>query len=481
MSRFLPIALAVAAAGLGGCVTSHVRPPQASPPSAYEAPRPSDGGLEAAALDRWWTLYGDDQLDALVDEALAHAPDQKSALAVLAQAGAVRRATLDQLFIPQGAVTGSVARTHARVLESAAASLGGVLTQPGDTNSLQGQFAVSWELDLLGRRSAGKKTADAELEAALFDYQAARTALIAQVAQSLFQARGLALQIRDARETARIDDDLAAAAEARFKAGLSPLSDADQARAQAEAARAEARDLQAQLLAAQRSLLVLLGRGFDRVASLPVAGDVGTLPPVPATAPGDLLRRRPDVRAAEQRIVSAAGALRTADLALWPTINLDPSAVVSKSTGPFGYASTAFSAGAALSAPVLDRPRLIAQIHARRAVAEQDVVAYEKAVQTAYAEAETTLSGLASDRDRVAGLQDAEGRAHSAYQAAAARYAAGLDDVTAALQAEAIWRAASRQLTAARISLMERSVQVFKALGGGWSPDPPGKAAVASR
>ncbi len=461
-----------------GCVTSTVRKAEVTPPPAYEAPRPYPDGLTPASLDNWWTLYGDDQLNALVSQALAHAPDARSALAVLDQAAAVRSETLDRTYLPSGQLQGSGTRTQSTQIGAPASQIGQIFAPPGATENFSVSFDVSWELDLWGRRAAARRGADADFYNAGFTYEATRTALIANVANSLFQARGLALQLQDALETARINRELAHISEVKLKAGLVANADVDQSVATAEAAEAQAESFRAQLIAAQRSLLVLIGRGFDKVETLPASPAVGTPPPVPTTLPGDLLRRRPDVRAAEWRIASAAASLRTADLAVLPTINLQPGISLTKSTGPFGYASDAWSIGAGVTQPILDRPRLIAAIHAQRAVAEQDVIAYEKAVQTAYGDVETAFTYLDSDTRRVRMLREAERRAESAYEKARLGYARGLTDLTTALQAETTWRNVRTQLSSAQITLMERSVQAFKALGGGWSPDQPAAATV---
>ena len=456
-----------------GCVTSTVRKAEVTPPPAYESPTPNPGALSPASLDSWWTLYGDPQLDALVDEALKHAPDARTAVAVLDQAAAVRSETLDQINIPQGSLQGTATRTQTTLLSQSTSPIGNVFAPPGATESFNANFDVSWELDLWGRRGAAKRGANADFYTAAFTYEATRTALIANVANSLFQARGLALQLQDALETARINRELAHISDVKLKAGLVANADVDQSVATAEAAEAQAESYRAQLLAAQRSLLVLIGHGFDKVETLPASPTVGAPPPLPATLPGDLLRRRPDIRAAEWRIVSAASTLKLDDLSVLPTIKLQPGVQLAKSTGPFGSTSDAWSIGANLAQPILDRPRLIAQIHAQRAVAEQDVIAYEKAVQTAYGDVETAFTYLDSDARRVRMLSEAERRAESAYEKARLGYARGLNDLTVALQAETTWRNVRTQLSSAQITLMQRSVQAFKAVGGGWSPDQP--------
>ncbi len=106
------------------------------------------------------------------------------------------------------------------------------------------------------------------------------------------------------------------------------------------------------------------------------------------------------------------------------------------------------------------------------------MIAYEKAVQTAYSDVETALVYLDSDARRVRMLTEAEARARSAYDKAKLGYSHGLNNLTTALQAENTWRNVQTQLSSAQISLMERSVQAFKALGGGWSPDQPAGATI---
>ena len=204
---------------------------------------------------------------------------------------------------------------------------------------------------------------------------------------------------------------------------------------------------------------------------------VGTPPPVPDTIPGALLARRPDVRSAEYQIVSRAAQLKLAKLALFPTINLQPGVTVAKTIGDFGYSSLFWNLAAGASVPILDRPKLIAQIHEQHAIAEQVVIAYERAVQTAYTEVENALVLLDSDKRRVDILVAAEKRAEAAYEKARIGYARGLNDLQTALVAENTWRNIHSQMTAAQSTLMERSVQAFKAMGGGWTPGAPAKTA----
>jgi NodT family efflux transporter outer membrane factor (OMF) lipoprotein len=482
MRRILLICAAIAPLAAACASPAVVSTPHATPPAAYHEPQPDTGGLKATALDQWWKLFADAQLDTLVDEALKSAPDARDAMARLEQANAVRQGQIDQLYLPSGSLSVTGTHTDTSLLSGGGPGGnggfggGGGFVAEGPTNSFQGSFNTSWELDLWGRRAAARKSLDADFYTAAFTYEATRTALIANVAQSLFQARGLALQLRDAIETARIAHELARVSQVKFNHGLAAQGDADQATANAESADAQAESLRAQLEVARRTLLVLIGRGFDPLETLPASPIVGTPPPVPATAPGELLRRRPDVRAAEWRITSAMGVLKVDELAVLPTIKVSPGVSITKTTGPFGVADSAWSVGANLTQPILDRPRLIEAIHAQRAVAEEYVIAYEKAVQTAYGDAETAFTYLESDTRRVQMLTGAEHRAESAYEKARIGYARGFNDLTAALQAETTWRNTRSQLTSAQTTQMQRAVQVFKAIGGGWTPERPAAA-----
>src|SRR5580698_3095762 len=177
-------------------------------PAAFEAPR--DATAPGVDLDRWWLAYDDAQLSSLVEEALKSAPDARSAAARLDEARAVRAAALTQ-YDPQGAVQGSSTLTHTNTISGPGPitipAVPGVfpgasfdLSPNGTTYNQGANFNVSWELDLFGRRVATRRKANADVAAARFDYEASRTSLAANVADQLFQARGLAIQLEDSRE-----------------------------------------------------------------------------------------------------------------------------------------------------------------------------------------------------------------------------------------------------------------------------------------
>lgn len=475
MKRALMIAAACAPL-LAGCASGEPRAPDLAVPAAFEAPT-RGAALPAAALDQWWTLYNDAQLSGLIDQALGEGFDVRTAAARLEQARAVRQGALTA-YNPQGNLSASAGRQDSEVINGdtagSAPTAAGTGAAIGDADTYTASFNVSWELDLFGRRAAARRSAEADLRTAEFTYEATRASLAANVADSLFQARGLAVQLEEARETLRIQTALYDAARIRSDIGVTPSSDARQTQANVQSSQAQVEALDAQLKAARRSLLLLVGRGVDPLATLTAAPDIGAPPPAPAAVPGDLLARRPDVREAEWRLASQAGQLSLAQRAFFPTFTLNPGIGL---TDTAGLTTSSWSLGVGASIPILDVPRLLAQLRQQRAVSEQAVLAYERAVQTAYGEAENAFVFLDAETRRVQLLQAAERNAASAYEAKRVGYSRGFNDLQAALTAETAWRNARVSLASARTTQMQRSVQVFKALGGGWSSAAPGSTA----
>jgi outer membrane protein, multidrug efflux system len=465
-------AAALACLALGACATA--RKPDATLPAAYEAPQAPVAG--AADLDRWWTAFGDPELTRLIETALVKSPDARSAAARLEEARAIRAGVLTR-FLPQGDLSGQARRTTTEVLDVSGDTPTNVpgFTLGGTTEQASLNFNVSWELDLFGRLFAGKRAADADTAAVRFSYEGTRSSLAANVADSYFQARGLAIQLEDARETARIRRGLLDIAQKRADRGLTATSETDRAAGDLSQAEAQVTQLEAELTAARRSLLVLVGTGVDPLATLPITAELGPVPAVPAQLPGALLARRPDVREAEARIRGQVARLRISNLALFPTFTLTPGVGLSRSEQP-GLTSVtqSWSIGGAFTQPILDIPRLLTEIRAQGARTEQAVIAYEKAVQTAYGEAENSLVRLQSARRQVETLTAGEQRAARAYSASQRRYQAGLENLTTTLTNEQAWRATRAQLTSARIQAGRQAVQAFKALGGGWTPGASG-------
>ena len=290
----LPTSLALLSLlSLGACATP--REARIDLPDAY----PVSGAAETQALDQWWLAFNDPELTALVNEALTRSPDAQSAEARLREARLTAASALTT-FLPQGQLTGSGRRTETEQVDGQEITIPGFSTS-GTSETYQANFNVSWELDLFGRFFAVRRAAQGDTAAARFAYEGARASLAANVADAYFQARGLSIQLADARQSARIQRSLYDLVERRVQAGLTARLESDRVAGELAQADSQVESLEAELQAQQRTLLVLVGRGtapLDGVSTPPLTA---LPPPVPAAVPGDLLARRPDVREAERR------------------------------------------------------------------------------------------------------------------------------------------------------------------------------------
>ena len=454
----------MACLALAGCATP--RQADVRLPAAYEGPA-NVAPPGAIALDRWWTAYGDDQLNTLVDQALVRNPDVRTASARLDEVKAQRTGAILQ-YLPQGDAQGSARKTHTEQLSGTTANIPGFSTS-GTSKNYSANFNVSWEVDPWGRAFFAYKAADAEVDRARFAYELARASIAAETADAYFQARGLSIQLADALQTVRIRQQIYDLADKRGKAGIAATSEADRVAADLAQAQSQVAGLEAQLQVQKRAILILAGRIVEPTANISAPPEVGAPPPVPAAVPSELLERRPDVRQAQAAVRSAAGQQTLAQLAFFPTFTFSPGIGWSKIEQPgFSSETENWILGGSVLQPILSIPRLMSELKAQNARTEQAVTAYEKTVQTAFQESEAALVSLDADRRQVTILTDGEVRAQRAFKAQALGYQHGVTNLDDLLTAEQNWRVIRVQLAAAQVQALRRSVQAYKALGGGW-------------
>jgi NodT family efflux transporter outer membrane factor (OMF) lipoprotein len=467
-----------AALALTACA-SGARKPDLTLPAAYEAPAGVQD-LGVAQLDHWWLIFGDEELNQLEAQALAASPDAKTQIARLREAIYVEKSGIWQTY-PQGNLTGSYNHQNTYPVGRAPPAL---VPVGGVTQNLHLDFKPSWEIDFLNGLSTERQAVRADHAATVFNIEAARATLVANVADSYFLARGIAIQIEDDKEQVQIETELLRSATMKLERGLGPRSDADRIAGDLAQAKSGLDGLEAQLHVQQRTLLILIGRGPEPVENLHIAADVPDPPPLPKAVPGQLLTRRPDVREADERMRATALRTSLAKEQLFPELTFLPALGIAQSVAP-GIAvaslvpliltpqqqtstTSYWSYGAAMTQPVLDIPRLLYDARAQGARTEEAVIAYEQSVQNAYGDAENALVELASDERRVTILTEGERRARRAYDDEQVRYKMGIDDVTSVLSAQETWRTNRTELTAQRVQALRRAVQTYKALGGGW-------------
>jgi NodT family efflux transporter outer membrane factor (OMF) lipoprotein len=456
MTRVL-VASCAAAFALGACATAGAPPARAPEmPPAWSEP----GAADAAALTRdWWRRFGSAELSRLIDAALRTSPDMAIAAARLVQAEAQVRIAGSSLFpaLNLGAGTG---RRETR--------------PPGGRwsgeNSSSAALEASYEFDLWGRIGANARSAESSLRASRFDMETVRLTLVAGVASGYFEVLSLRGRLASARENVAIAQRVFDVVDSRSRNGAASALDVARQRAAVLTLRASIPPLELEQRQTLYALAILTGRppeGFDAAGS-----SVNSLA-VPRVAPGlpaDLLVRRPDLASAEAQLAAANADVAAARAALLPDISLTGSAgLASKVLVNFLNAPTASVAlGASLLQPIFDGGRLRGQVDAAAARERELVETYRKSILAALADVESALASVSRTAQREALQAQVLEQAGIALRLAEVRYRAGTDDLLIVLDAQRTLFQAEDQLAQLRLSRLQASIGLFKALGGGW-------------
>ncbi len=460
---------ALAGLGLAGCAAvgpDYVPPTPAAPAVWRQLDAAALPGVRADApgdLALWWQQLNDPLLSGLMDEALRASPDLQSAQARLRESRA-RRAVAAAARYPSLDASGNASRT--RSSEEAGS---------GTTrNFFSAGFDASWELDVFGGVRRSVEAAQADLEAARASLDDTRVSLVAEVATNYVEVRTQQLRLGIARANLDAQSETLQLTEWRAQAGLVNSQDVEQARSNREQTRAQIPLLQTSLVEAEHRLDLLLGLTPGSLHAR--LGDAGALPALPARIavgiPADALRQRPDVRAAERRLAAETARVGAAEAARYPAFNLSGSigleALRLGALGNSGAATSSLLAG--ITAPLFDAGRLRAQVEAQDAVREQAQVSYAQTVLTALQDTENALVALARSREREQALTNAAAAARNAAELARQRYSAGLVDFQSVLDTERTRLSVEDSLASARADGVQALIRLYKALGGGWSP-----------
>lgn len=467
MHRRLAFLLAVLAAlALGACATAG-NPPASAPamPAAWAESGASDA---AAPAPDWWRSFGSVELSGLIDAALSASPDMAIAAEHVRQAEAQARIAGATLF---------------PALNFSAGTGRGETRPPGESwsggNASSAALSASYELDLWGKNASAARSAESLLRASRFDQQTIRLTLVAGVASGYFQVLSLRARLAIARENLAIAERVFKVVDARARYGAVSALDVASQQAAVLAQRAAIPPLELQERQTLFALAILLGRqpeAFDAVAAS--ASDV-LVPRIAAGIPAALLVRRPDLASAEAQLAAANANVAAARAALLPNISLTGSAGLASDV-LFNFLNTptaAFQIGGSLLQPIFDGGRLRAQVDVAASHERELVENYRKFILAALADVESALAAASRSVDQEVLQQQVLVQARLALRLAEVRYREGADDLLTVLDAQRTLFQAQDQLAQIRLSRLQASVSLFKALGGGWiDPDraPPG-------
>jgi outer membrane protein, multidrug efflux system len=421
--------------------------------SAWSTQAPGLVAGSTSDLSRWWERLGDATLSSLVTRAIQGSPDLRTAQARLRQARA-QRGTQRADLLPT--VSGSAT----------------VSDRNGTNPVISLGIDASWEPDVFGGTRRGLDAATADMRAAAADLSSAQVSLVAEVALNYSQLRTLQIRLGIARRNADSQAETLELTGFRAQAGLVSSLDVERARANLEQTRAQIPTLEGSIAQTIHRLATLAG-----AEPAALNGELGAAAPLPAVPsqvaigiPAETLRQRPDVRAAEQRVIAETARLDQAGTRRYPQFSLSGSIGTEILAGAAtGGASLVRSLAGSVLQTIFDRGRIREQIAVQTAVQDQAIASYDAAVLTALEDVENALVSFDKSRLRLEALTTAGTAANDAALLARNQYTSGLTDFQTVLDTERTVLSVQDSIASTEGDRLTALVQLYKSLGGGWT------------
>jgi outer membrane protein, multidrug efflux system len=429
-----------------------------------QATRPTMIIAGAPLTNDWWTIFGDSELNRLVDQALKSSPD-------LAIAASRVRAARAQSAYASAAEMPKIGANASGTFNHRSGPLASV--NADDYSFFQVGFDASWEIDLFGGARRGVEATKADLAAEIDDSHGTQLSLEAEVARTYFELRTAQRRLEIARRNLELQQRTYEITRERLAAGVVGELDVSQAESLVANTRAFVPSLNDQVSQSARRLGVLLGEEPDRFLS--ELAMVKPLPHPPAKVavglPNELLRQRPDVRAAERRVAAATARIGVATADLYPRLFLNGTVGqydINTLSDLAGWDHRYFGIGPILQWKLFDAGRTRAQIEAARANTDRALAEYRKTVLNAVAEADNSLSAFNAQQERRASLAAAVAADQKSVNTANELYRQGVTEFLTVLVAERSVATSEDTLAQSEQALGNDLVALYKALGGGW-------------
>ena len=456
-----------------GCaVGPDFKPPEITVPAEWAGPAPLPAATPAERdLTRWWTVFDDQMLAALIEQAVESNLDLKLAEARVRQARAARG--IAQSFLaPTVDATASFQRSETSVSPSGNTGRLGGGTERVTTNQYVAGFDAAWELDIFGGVRRGIEAADADVQASIETRRDVLVTLTAEVARNYIDLRAFQERLSIARQNLEAQKHSAKLTRQRFEGGFASGLDVANAEAQVATTTSQIPLLEASARQAIYSLGVLLGRApAVLVQELAPALAIPTAPlSAPLGVPSDLLRRRPDIRQAEAAVHAATAQIGVAEADLFPRFFISGSVGLRASElgSWFDWTSRFWSIGPSVSWRAFDMGRVRSDIAQREALQEQSLIAFQKTVLTALQEVEDALISLDKEQEHRKAILEAVAFNRKAVDLSIKLYTEGQTDFLNVLQAQRSLFVTEEALALSTRNLSTNLVALYKALGGGW-------------
>lgn len=475
------------AAMLSACaVGPDYRAPQLPIPDAWQsqpAAASRDEGADSATLASWWTSFNDSTLDDLVAQAIDNNRSVRQSMARVVQARAQRRIT-GAGFLPSIDASASASRSEsdsANVITTGSGS--GVIASSGSRETYDAGLDAGWEIDLFGGQRRSLESSTAQLAATEADLRDVLITLLGDVALSYIEVRTTQARLTFAERNLASQREVLDIAGWRAEAGLATTLEVEQAKSTYAQTQAQLPSLQSSLAASVNRLSVLIGQTPGALQT--ALAERKPLPVVPlefvSSIPADVVRRRPDIRAAERRLAAQTAQVGVATAALYPSLSLNGSIGVTASNGhdllSDGLQSNRVGIG--LNLPIFRGGALRQGIKVQNALVDEALAGYEEAVLGVYEEVENGLTQWVNEQTRRAALLDSASSARIARDLALAQYNAGLVDFQTVLTADRQLISSEDSLAVSDGEIASNLIRLYKAFGGGWSVYPVSSIAAA--
>ncbi len=461
---------------LTGCslIPDFKKPDVETPPAwkAADATAPAD---QKVAPD-WWTAFGSTELNGFMTQALDQNNDLRAALARIEQARANARIA-GATLMPSVSGNAGLDLTRSKGGRRGSSSFvtgGSSIVSGGGTGdkatynrSADAGVVVSYEVDLFGGNRASVAAAEAGVEGSIYDQQALALTTMGDVAGTYFLTLNLRERVKIAEQNLKNAQEVLRIVDARFNAGASSALEVAQQKTVLASNQAALSTLKAQETNAENALAVLVGKPPQTIEIKSDSLKDLTVPGLAPTQPSTLLERRPDIRSAEASLVAANANIGVARAAFMPKLDLGAglSFAFNPLTAPL---TTVVSGSSSLLAPIFTGGSLEGQLDLAKARQAELVENYRKTVLVSFQETEDALTATRAGRERETALKESVTQAQRSYDLSRQLYNSGAVDFQTLLNAQASLLSAEDNYAAVRLEMLQASINLYKALGGGW-------------
>lgn len=444
------------------------KPPDMPMPDRFAWADPDQDAPPLQPVD-WWTRFNDPTLDRLVHLAGHDNYDVRKAITLIEQDRAALGVARSELYPDISALA---SYSHNRTPSADYSTSGYAVGGPYDV--WIGALEATWEIDLFGRIARAIEGAEGDLQSVIEDWRYTLVTVRSDVATAYINIRVLQARLGILEASAEAQRQLTVLAGDQIERGTTTMQVLLQAESDLEQAEALIPPIESTLASEIASLAVLLGRTPDTMKGMLRRGGIPVPPESVAVGiPSDLLRRRPDIRSAERLLAAATAGIGEATADLYPQLSLSGhfGFGASEFGQLFNWASRAYGIGPTITWDFFNADRLKSIVNQNEALTREALLTYEQTVVTAIGEVESGLVAFTLAAQQRSDLEVAAARSREVWSLAAEAWAAGVSDYQTVVTAKQTWLTVEDTLSQAEGLAATSLVDLYRALGGGWTPD----------